>query len=98
MSPAGRLVVHGSAGPLGQSQLAALDQLFQGQRDLGVDLVVRQVQTTRVTPGGGVTMTVMLPVLRLYRLPGSAASTVAMTLVRALTRWRRIAGPPSWRR
>lgn len=42
------LLVHGSAGPLGQSQLAALDQLFQGQRDLGVDLVVRQVQTTPV--------------------------------------------------
>ena len=31
-------------------------------------------------------MTVMLPVLRLYRLPGSAASTVAMTLVRAPAR------------
>lgn len=42
------LVVHGSAGPLSQQQLEQLAGLFQGQRDLGIDLVVRQAQTTPV--------------------------------------------------
>lgn len=42
------VVVYGGTGPLTQSKLTQLQLLFQQQRDLGVDVVVRQAVTTPV--------------------------------------------------
>lgn len=42
------LVVYGSTGPLSEQRLSELQALFDGQRDLGIDVAVRQTVTTPV--------------------------------------------------
>lgn len=42
------LVVYGASGPIKDSRLTQLQTLFQGQRDLGIDVAVRQAITTPV--------------------------------------------------
>lgn len=42
------VVVYGSAGGLGANRVAALQELFAGQRELGIDVLVREAETIPV--------------------------------------------------